>query len=492
MSNRRYFLQKLMGASAGTALWQVFGLGQSPIALSEIDLSSNSENVNYLNIEPRLGYDFLSPIAKGIGGGIGEYFYLVGEAGGNIVRGAGEGIGERLRDIFSNAEGKRKLYEYSQQQDFQRKRELIELTRDSLREFQAKQIDLKLSEIQSNWDLYNWNGFLDRQETKDLLKEQKDCLLILLSPTEISEDAPSSIRNNLKIDLESVEAFLVKYYPAWDKQHLVKFYSDYFKRPIGNINVAQLHKILAPFPTVILNTDITDYYCTVNVHFWGIQNDQPQLYSSQVWKYQQTKKELISKGVDEQEALQIIRQTIVNSNKLLAAYIADLYYLNLDPYYQLCLPKMSNEFNQEGLDKEILNTYLTQLQNIQKMEQQSYEKELKTVAYEFKTKRLWIENACGRPIRFALVYKNFQDEWKDLYWYELTPGKKSYLLDDSVPVILKENTIYYYAETTDGNIFTNWFWDGDDLTRNLGNRTVKMKKREFLSPNENGFYLKLI
>lgn len=474
-----------MGASVGATLWQIFGIGQSLTALSALDLSSNSEKVNYFNIEPCLGYDFLSPIAKGIGGGIGEFYYSVGEAGGNVIRGAGEGIGERLRDILSNAEGKRKLYEYSQQQNFQRKRELIELTRDSLREFQAKQINLKLTEIQSNWDLYNWNGFLDRQETKDLLKEQKDCLLILLSPTEISDDAPSSIRNSLKIDLESVEAFLVKYYPAWDKQHLVKFYSDYFKRPIGNINVAQLHKILAPFPTVILDTDITDYYCTVNVHFWGIQNDQPQLYSSKVWKYQQTKKELISKGVDEQEALQIIRQTIVNSNKLLTVYIADLYYLNLDPYYQLRLPKMSDEFNQEGLNKEVLNTYLTQLQNIQQQEQQVYEQELKTLEENLET----LEEKLEKQQK-----KINQHTQTNIYFIKMGTDSGLLKFDPSVLKIMPGDTVIWKVNTlAPHNVVFDSGKIGTALASKLSHKGLLFEKGESLkitfdTPGEYSYY----
>lgn len=499
--NRREILKKLIGASVGTTVCQIFGVGQSPVAIAAL-VDSNSENVNVFNIVPRLDYDFLSPIAKGIGGGIGEFTYSIGESGGDAVKGVGEGVGdtfrgigegigeglrERLRDIISNAEGKRKLHEYSLQQDFQRKREMIGMMRDSLREFQAKQIDLKLTEIQSNWDLQNWNGILSRQETEELLKEQKDCLLILLSPPEISLDAPASIRNNLEIDLNSIEAFLVKYYPDRDKQHLVKFYSDYFKRPIGNINVEQLHKILAPVPTAILDMRVSDYTYTVKVHFWGVQNNQRRFYSSQEWDWDKTTKELISNGADEKEALRMVRKTIVNSNKLLVAYIADLYYLNLDPYYQFQFPKITAELNQVGWDREGLNSYLTQLQNIQQTEQQVYEKELKAVVDEVKSKRLCIENASEHPIKIAIVYKNLQDEWEDAYWYYFTPNQKFYLqLSNLELLVLKDGTIYDYAETTDG---TNLVWFGNDLTRKLGDKTVSMKKWEFPS-NENGFVLR--
>jgi WD40 repeat protein len=389
--NRREILKKLIGVSVGTTITQVLGVGQSLNAITALaDVSSNSENINITNIVPRLDYDFLSPIAKGIGGGIGEFSYSIGEAGaniargggeagGNVLRGIGEGLKERLRDVISNADDKRKLLESSQQQDFQRKREIIKLMRDSLREDRDKQIALKLTEIQSNWDLQNWNGVLSRQETEDLLKQQKDCLVILLSPPEISIDAPASIRNNLQIELNELESFLVKYYPDSDRAHQVKFYSDYFKRPIGNINVAQLQKILAPVPTVILDLDVTDYTYTVKVHFWGVQNNQRRFYSSKVWNWERGNKELISKGAEEKEALRTIRQTIVNSNKFLAAYIADLYYLNLDPYYEIKFPQISAELNQSGLDDKWLQPYANDLKKTQLTERQIYERELKEI-----------------------------------------------------------------------------------------------------------------
>ncbi|AFY92543.1 WD40 repeat domain-containing protein [Chamaesiphon minutus] len=390
--NRRKMLKKLIGVSVGTTIAQVLGVGQSLNAITALaDVSSNSENINILNYGLRLDYDFLSPISKGIGGGIGEFSYSIGEAGantvrgageagGNVLRGIGEGLRERLRDIISNAEGKRKLIEFSQQQDLQRKREIIELMRDSLREDRDKQIALKLTEIQSNWDLQNWNGVLSRQETEDLLKQQKDCLVILMSPPEISIDAPASIRNNLQIELNELESFLVNYYPDSDRSHQVKFYSDYFKRPIGNINVDQLQKILAPVPTVILDLDVTDYTYKVKVHFWGVQNNQRRFYSSKVWNWERGNKELISKGAEEKEALRTIRQTIVNTNKFLAAYIADLYYLNLDPYYEIKFPKISAELNQAGLDDNWLQPYVDDLKKIQLSEQKIYESELKVLA----------------------------------------------------------------------------------------------------------------
>lgn len=59
--NRREMLKKLIGASVGTTVCQVLGVGQSLTAINALAQSSDSENINLLNIEPRLTYDFLSP-----------------------------------------------------------------------------------------------------------------------------------------------------------------------------------------------------------------------------------------------------------------------------------------------------------------------------------------------------------------------------------------------------------------------------------------------
>jgi WD40 repeat protein len=415
MSNRRYFLEKLMGASVGATALQLFDFGQlsaAKIALAE----SNSENITPFNFFPRLVYDYLSPVFNGLGEGIGSFYRGVGEGAGNIARGFGEGVGEgagdvargvgeglriRLRNVISNEKAQQKILEYAVNQNAQQQREIIELMRDSLREYQAKQIELQLAQIQSNWDLENWAGILSRQETENLLKEKKDCLLVLFSPPTISADAPSSIQNNLPIDLESVGTTLAKYYPERNKQYAVKFYSGYFKRPIGDIIVEQLHGILAPIPTAIFYMDITDYACRFNVGFWGIQSQEVSIVSSPLWNWERTKKELMSSGIDEVESLRTIRQSMVNGNQLLASYLVDSYYLNLDPYYQLQFPKVSanlaqeltNDLAQKGVAQESIKPYVVQLQGIQQQEQQVYEQELKAVAEEIKEEETIRANA---------------------------------------------------------------------------------------------------
>lgn len=491
--NRRMLFRKLLRATAGVTVLQALDICYLSKDMGALAAETATPEITPFNLLPQLEYDYLSPMLKGIGEGVGTFSRSIGEAGGDIARGIGEGLGERLKDFFSNAEGKRKLYEYSQEQDYRRKRELIELMRSAMYETQAREIQLKLTEIQSDWDLANWNGILSRQETENLLKAQNNKLLILLSPPEISSDAPSSIRNNLTIELRGVEDFLARYYPERGSQHPVKFYSSYFKRPIGDINVEQLHEILTPISTAILFMEITDYLCTFHIGFWGMQSDQISFVSSEAWNWEQSKKELVDIGLSEVEALRRIRKSIVTGNKLFAAYLADLYYLSLDPYYSLQLPKLSMAFSQEGLSQKWLAPYLAQLQNIQQKAQEIYERNLEELASEVNRSRFTLENACDHPIQFALRFKNAQNEWEDAYWYKLAPNVKTRLINGSLadsdpPILIKDRNIFYYAETTDSSSF---IWSSNDLTKRLGDKTVKMRKIELNPPEDNGFSLRL-
>ncbi|RUS92892.1 hypothetical protein DSM106972_097870 [Dulcicalothrix desertica PCC 7102] len=401
---RRHFLKSFTKASVGTVIFLVSDFGQKNTTKIALAQSSENTGVSAFNLSPRLLYDYLSPALKGIGTGIGEFYRGIGEGAGSIARKTGEGIGEiplgigeglreRLRYVISGEKARQKFSEYSQKQDAQTKLELIELIRDSMREFQDKAIDLKIKEIQGNWDLENWNGIISRKETEDILTEQKDCLLILLSPPRVSQDAPSSIRNNLEIELESTGTFLAQYYPERDKKHQVEFYSGYFKHPVSDINLEQLYKILAPIPTATIYINVTDYTCDFNVGYWGLNNSKISIFSSQTLYWERAKKKLISQGLDEIEALRMIRQSIVIGSKLLAAYTADIYYLNLDPYYQLQFARIASALSKEGLPQDFIRPYIDELKDLQKQIQQVYDKELKITADDVKEQETIKANA---------------------------------------------------------------------------------------------------
>jgi len=276
-----------------------------------------------------------------------------------------------------------------QEQQQQDRRKLSALQRDLMRELQAKDIQIKLTEIQTIWDKDTWFSKLNREETKQILLEQQHRLLILLSPPKISKRCPESFCEDLPIEIRSVGDFLRQHYPQQDVLRPVKFYSDYFTESIGDIDVERLQRILSPVPTTILYSDISDYAVTFRVGFWGFLNNQEvSLFSTKVFDWEEAKDALLASGISEKKALRMIRQLIVAIHKLLAGFLADLYYLNIDPCYEPQLFNLKDELAENGLAEEWVKPYFDILQDIQRRQGEQYEQELKKLIEQVEAERL--------------------------------------------------------------------------------------------------------
>ncbi|MGD1716469.1 serine/threonine protein kinase, partial [Dapis sp. BLCC M172] len=277
-----------------------------------------------------------------------------------------------------------------QQQDLEDRRELARLQRELMRELHAQAVEVQLTEIQTIWDLENWFSKLSRQETEDILRkgQQQYRLLVLASPPDISEDCPKSFRNNLKIDIQNdLKEFLHQYYPLNPETGNfspcpVKFYGDYFKEPIFDARVEQLHKLLAPVPTVVLYSQISDYKVNFHIGYWGLYDDEVSLLPMKAWNWKKAWQELEKAGVDNDESLLIIRQIIVMVHKLLATFVADLYYLYIDATasYESRLFELEGEFAQERFPQELVRDYIEMLRQVQQRQRDAYEAELERLA----------------------------------------------------------------------------------------------------------------
>lgn len=276
-----------------------------------------------------------------------------------------------------------------QEQQQQDRLKLSALQRDLMRELQAKDIQIKLTEIQTIWDKDTWFSKLNREETKQILLEQQHRLLILLSPPKISKRCPETFCEDLPIEMRSVGDFLRQHYPQQDVLRPVKFYSDYFTESIGDIDVERLQRILSPVPTTILYSDISDYAVTFRVGFWGFLNNQEvSLFSTKVFDWEEAKDALLASGISEKKALRMIRQLIVAIHKLLAGFLADLYYLNIDPCYEPLLFNLKDELAENGLAEEWVKPYFDILQDIQRRQGEQYEEELKKLIEQVEAERL--------------------------------------------------------------------------------------------------------
>ena len=302
-----------------------------------------------------------------------------------IILGAGEVAIDRyvqsqqLRDYelktlqSSNSEERRlQLLEEALKQ----RREIATQQIQVIQEWQQKQLEIKLKEIQANWDQKNWAGILSRHETEKLLSQTHNGLLFLLAPPDISPDCSSSIRNNLQYDLVELSPFLAQYYPQTDPNYPVKFYDDYFKRSIGTTTIEQLHNLLSPVPTAVIYVQISDYSCTFRGGFWGYQQDSVASFTTDSWDWKRAFNQLIEEGETEEKALRLIRLMIVRVHKILACCLADYHYASIDPYYSPRLPQLMKEFIQEGVSDHDLEFIVTRLDNYHQQAQEAYEERL--------------------------------------------------------------------------------------------------------------------
>ena len=81
------------------------------------------------------------------------------------------------------------------------------LYRNLLRELKEQEIELKLTEIQNNWDAIekNWHSRLSRHDTQELLLKGREQypLLLLVAPPYISQNCPVSFQHNLPRELRN-------------------------------------------------------------------------------------------------------------------------------------------------------------------------------------------------------------------------------------------------------------------------------------------------
>ncbi|NMG10403.1 hypothetical protein DP117_27425 [Brasilonema sp. UFV-L1] len=188
---------------------------------------------------------------------------------------------------------------------------------------------------------------LTKQETAQIFEntQHKHRLLILTSHPEISESCSEDIRNNLTLELPyKLRNFFDTYYPS-SGLCPVEYYGDYFKKPIGDIDIPRLCQVLNAIPTVVIYTTITDREVFFNVGFWLINSENATRLSN-VWHWEENFKNLKKQGANDKEAFRKIRDFIIAVHKLLTAFLTDLYYVVIDPSYeaQLLKPELKQEF----------------------------------------------------------------------------------------------------------------------------------------------------
>jgi formylglycine-generating enzyme required for sulfatase activity len=242
---------------------------------------------------------------------------------------------------------------------------------DLLREQQEKEIELKLKEIQAEWDKDTWFSRLSRFETEQILKKYRQTLLILASLPSVAGDRSLSAMRELdfKMEMRTVGDFLATNYPPDDQLYPVKFFSDYFKQPIEEIDIERLHSLLSSVPVYIIYTDIRASVVTFRVASWNIQDDRAIPQPPIEWNWREVAQKLSAEGKSEDEILSIVRAVIIKIHQVLLAFYTDLYYLGIDPYYEIRLPEIE-------IETELIQPYSDRLKTLQGEIREAYEQEL--------------------------------------------------------------------------------------------------------------------
>ena len=257
-------------------------------------------------------------------------------------------------------------------EDRDEKNKLSYLHLQILQQHKAIEIDLHLNAIQATWDQENWSGVLSRAEMKHILLEgrKKHRLLMLISPPDI--EGCLAFDNNLHKEVcGELKCFIAKHYPPDSELCPVEFYGKFFKKSVFDIQVKQYEKDLAPIPTVIIYSDVTDRKIFFYIHCFGFASPNLPPFS---WDWLEERKKLENtEGKSREESNVIIRDAIVKLHQLLAAFWSDIYYLQVNPHHEIRLFQLDTEFPVEWLKSQF-----SELANLQQQLLKNYEESLMT------------------------------------------------------------------------------------------------------------------
>jgi WD40 repeat protein len=263
-----------------------------------------------------------------------------------------------------------------QQEGLQDRTEQTKLILENLRESQWEKIQYQLEQLEQIWQKESWLCRLSQTVTQKILRshQKQHRLLILVAPCKISQTCPETFHENLTLQLpDQLERFFHHYYPLGGNSPIapaspVEFYGSYFPEPISKINLSMIQEIFAPIPTVILYTNITDTQMNVHLGFWTPANSHIAVYPLPSWNWQAAKISLEAEGIDDVKALEVIQEIAIAIHQVLAGFVADWYYLTVNPLSAPRLFYLENHAPENGISWELIQPYTHCLRTIQKQQ----------------------------------------------------------------------------------------------------------------------------
>lgn len=295
-----------------------------------------------------------------------------------------------------------------QQLEIQQKRLLSHLYLEETKKRTLAEIQMRDKELQARYDQGRWVSVFSRDEVKLIFgNEQSQHRLLMLVPVpDMPETLSLSFRDSLKKELRNqLKSFMEKYFPLDNDTCPVEFYGKYFERAVFDAEIKQLESIL-PVPTAVIYTDITDHQVYINIRLSGL--DKILSFSSEAWDWEQEKQNWQTQGFDETQSLRKVRELIVKLHQVFAAFLADWYYLNINPLYE---PRLLQESCIEDLPADWVKSCVEKLQPVQTAYRQAYTLELQkltvqqqTLGNEFSFE--YVVQVAGKMTR--LTGKNYQ------------------------------------------------------------------------------------
>lgn len=290
------------------------------------------------------------------------------------------------------------------------KRILGNLYLQAMQQRTLTEIQMRDKELQARYDQGRWASVLSRDEVKLIFgNEQTQHRLLMLVPVpDISEELPLSFRDGLKKDLRNqLKRFMERYFALENLECPVEFYGKYFERAVFDAEIRQLESIL-PVPTAVIYTDITDHEVYVNVRLSGL--DKVLSFASDAWDWEQARQELQNQGVDQVQSLRQVREMIVKLHQVFAAFLADWYYLNINPLYE---PRLLQSEVVTDLPATWVQSCVEKLRPVQTAYREAYLLELQKLTTRQqqlgeKFNFTWVKvDSCGKEIK-RMPGQNYQ------------------------------------------------------------------------------------
>ncbi|MGF1986492.1 MAG: hypothetical protein RMY62_001215 [Nostoc sp. ZfuVER08] len=343
--------------------------------------------------------------------------------------------------------------------DFQAKQSA--LYRELLQKHKEQEIAIQLTNLQGYWDREKLPTILSRAELKSILVDgqQQLRLLMLLSKPEVSEACPAFLKEELGMEVENeLKQFMQQRYPDTSKKSPVRFYSRFFSQAVFDLEIEQLRNILAPVPTAIIYSNVTSRKVFFHISFLGLSGHSTlNITESLDWRSLSQQLKAENPEISDETILCEICDLIVVLNKLLAAFLADLYYLiEVDPYYKPQLFQMDLGLPLEAATS-FIQPYVDLLKEIQQQQLQVHEREIKMLQQA----QVW---------KCVNTFTGFSDS---LYSIEISPDGEILLgISQCYEIEVPKKQIFYYYNSFTKIDYENYTFGGITKIWNLNNKKL--------------------